>query len=63
MPLRLPKNLPAIEALKEENIFVMDYERGNAQCIRPLRICILNLMPIKEQTENDLIRVLSNTPL
>lgn len=63
MPLRLPKNLPAIEALKKENIFVMDYERGNAQCIRPLRICILNLMPIKEQTENDLIRVLSNTPL
>ena len=63
MPLRLPKNLPAIEALKEENIFVMDYERGNAQGIRPLRICILNLMPIKEQTENDLIRVLSNTPL
>lgn len=63
MPLRLPKNLPAIETLKKENIFVMDYERGNAQAIRPLRICILNLMPIKEQTENDLIRVLSNTPL
>lgn len=41
----------------------MDYERGNAQAIRPLKICILNLMPIKEQTENDLIRVLSNTPL
>lgn len=41
----------------------MDYERGNAQAIRPLRLCILNLMPIKEQTENDLIRVLSNTPL
>lgn len=63
MPLRLPKNLPAIETLKKENIFVMDYERGNAQAIRPLRLCILNLMPIKEQTENDLIRVLSNTPL
>lgn len=63
MPLRLPKNLPAIEALKKENIFVMDYERGNSQSIRPLRICILNLMPIKEQTENDLVRVLSNTPL
>ena len=63
MPLRLPKNLPAIESLKAENIFVMDSERASGQDIRPLRICILNLMPVKEQTENDLVRLLSNTPL
>ena len=63
MPLKLPKNLPAIEALKSENIFVMDSDRASEQDIRPLRIVILNLMPIKEQTENDLIRLLSNTPL
>ena len=55
MPLILPKNLPAIEALKQENIFVMDYDRADMQRIRPLRICVLNLMPIKEQTENDLL--------
>lgn len=63
MPVKLPKNLPAIEALKEENIFVMDSERANSQDIRPLRIGILNLMPLKERTETDLIRLLSNTPL
>lgn len=63
MPLKLPKNLPAIEALKNENIFVMDDDRANSQDIRPLRIAILNLMPIKERTEIDLIRLLSNTPL
>lgn len=63
MPLKLPKNLPAIEALKDENIFVMDDDRANSQDIRPLRIAILNLMPVKERTEMDLIRLLSNTPL
>jgi len=63
MPLKLPKRLPAIEALKAENIFVMDSEQASRQDIRPLKIAILNLMPIKEQTENDLIRLLSNTPL
>ena len=63
MPLKLPNNLPAIEALKDENIFVMDDDRANSQDIRPLRIAILNLMPIKERTEIDLIRLLSNTPL
>ena len=62
MPVKLPKNLPAIEALKAENIFVMDSERANSQDIRPLRIGILNLMPLKERTETDLIRLLSNTP-
>lgn len=63
MPLRLPDKLPAIELLKRENIFVMDNSRATMQDIRPLRIVILNLMPIKITTETDLIRLLSNTPL
>ncbi|MEG1585306.1 MAG: homoserine O-succinyltransferase [Bacteroidales bacterium] len=63
MPLNLPDKLPAIEALKEENIFVMDANRASEQDIRPLKIVILNLMPVKITTENDLIRLLSNTPL
>ena len=63
MPLRLPDKLPAIELLKRENIFVMDYTRAHKQDIRPLRIAILNLMPLKITTETDLIRLLSNTPL
>ena len=63
MPLRLPDRLPAIELLKHENIFVMDTTRAHHQDIRPLRIVILNLMPIKITTETDLIRLLSNTPL
>ncbi len=63
MPLRLPDRLPAIELLKHENIFVMDTTRALGQDIRPLRIVILNLMPIKITTETDLIRLLSNTPL
>lgn len=63
MPLNIPKKLPAIEVLKKENIFVMDDERALSQEIRPLRIAILNLMPIKITTETDLIRLLSNSPL
>ena len=63
MPLRLPDRLPAIELLKQENIFVMDYSRAHMQDIRPLKIVILNLMPLKVTTETDLIRLLSNTPL
>ena len=63
MPLRLPDKLPAIELLKRENIFVMDNTRATTQDIRPLKIVILNLMPIKITTETDLIRLLSNTPL
>ncbi len=63
MPLKLPDRLPAIELLKQENIFVMDYTRAHTQDIRPLRIAILNLMPLKITTETDLIRLLSNTPL
>ena len=63
MPLRLPDRLPAIGILKGENIFVMDETRAHNQEIRPLRIVILNLMPLKITTETDLIRLLSNTPL
>lgn len=63
MPLRLPDKLPAIELLKRENIFVMDDSRAHMQDIRPLKIAILNLMPLKITTETDLIRLLSNTPL
>ena len=63
MPLNLPDRLPAIELLKQENIFVIDTTRASAQDIRPLRIVILNLMPLKITTETDLIRLLSNTPL
>lgn len=63
MPLRLPDRLPAIDILKHENIFVMDETRAHMQDIRPLRIVILNLMPLKITTETDLVRLLSNTPL
>lgn len=63
MPLTLPDRLPAIELLKEENIFVIDASRAHSQDIRPLRIVILNLMPLKITTETDLVRILSNSPL
>lgn len=63
MPLNLPSKLPAIELLKAENIFVMDDTRASNQDIRPLKLVILNLMPIKITTETDLIRLLSNSPL
>ena len=63
MPLNLPPQLPAIDILKKENIFVMDEGRASTQDIRPLRIVVLNLMPIKITTETDLIRLLSNSPL
>lgn len=63
MPLNLPDTLPAIELLKEENIFVIDASRATQQDIRPLRIVILNLMPVKITTETDLVRLLSNSPL
>lgn len=63
MPLRIPDRLPAIDILKQENIFVMDDSRAHTQDIRPLKIVILNLMPLKITTETDLIRLLSNTPL
>ncbi|MBR3518522.1 MAG: homoserine O-succinyltransferase [Paludibacteraceae bacterium] len=63
MPLNIPSNLPAVEALKKENIFVKDSESASTQDIRPLKIIVLNLMPLKITTETDLIRLLSNTPL
>jgi homoserine O-succinyltransferase len=63
MPLNLPRNLPAINLLKRENIFVMDALRASEQDIRPLRVIVLNLMPLKIKTETDLTRLLSNSPL
>lgn len=63
MPLNLPEQLPAVELLKQENIFIMDSGRATEQDIRPLRIVVLNLMPLKITTETDLVRLLSNTPL
>ncbi|MDD4159007.1 MAG: homoserine O-succinyltransferase, partial [Proteiniphilum sp.] len=63
MPVNLPEKLPAIEILKKENIFVMDDLRASTQDIRPLKILVLNLMPLKITTETDLIRLLSNSPL
>lgn len=63
MPLTIPVNLPAVNLLKQENIFVMDSQRASSQDIRPLKLVILNLMPLKIMTETDLIRLLSNSPL
>ena len=63
MPIRIQADLPAIEVLESENIFVITHERADIQDIRPLRIAILNLMPIKQDTELQLLRALSNTPL
>ena len=63
MPIKIPRDLPAFKVLSDENIFVMNNERAIGQDIRPLRIAILNLMPKKIQTENQLLRYLSNTPL
>lgn len=63
MPVRVPSSLPAVETLREENIFVIDEQRASTQDIRPLRIAILNLMPLKIMTETDLLRLISNTPL
>jgi len=63
MPLNLPDGLPAIDLLREENIFVMNETRATHQDIRPLKIIILNLMPLKIATETDLLRLLSNSPI
>lgn len=63
MPVKIPDNLPAIELLKKENIFVMSDLRANEQDIRPMKVLILNLMPLKITTETDFIRLLSNNPL
>jgi homoserine O-succinyltransferase/O-acetyltransferase len=63
MPINVPSNLPAINELKKENIFIMEESRAMHQDIRPLRVALLNLMPVKMVTETDLLRALSNTPL
>ncbi|RAV22578.1 homoserine O-acetyltransferase MetA [Paenibacillus contaminans] len=63
MPIKIPDNLPAKEVLAGENIFVMDESVAFHQDIRPLRIAILNLMPTKETTETQILRLLGNTPL
>lgn len=63
MPIIVPKGLPAYKTLKRENVFVMNELRAQTQDIRPLRIAIVNLMPTKEVTETQLIRMLANTPL
>ncbi len=63
MPLNVPNNLPAIKELRSENIFIMEESKAIQQDIRPLKVAILNLMPLKKIAETDLIRNLSNTPL
>lgn len=63
MPVKVPIALPAVETLKNENIFVIDEQRAASQDIRPLKIAVLNLMPLKIMTETDLLRLISNSPL
>ncbi|RXT07872.1 homoserine O-succinyltransferase [Ammoniphilus sp. CFH 90114] len=63
MPIKIPDHLPAMEVLNNENIFVMSESRAYHQDIRPLKIVILNLMPTKETTETQILRLLGNTPL
>ncbi len=63
MPIKIQNDLPARAILEDENVFIMDESRAQSQDIRPLEILILNLMPLKEDTETQLLRALSNTPL
>ena len=63
MPIRIPSNLPAQNVLNKENIFIMDTQRAATQDIRPMEVGILNLMPNKLETEEQFLRLLSNTPL
>jgi len=63
VPIKIDNNLPAKKILQSENIFIMDEDRAMHQDIRPLKIVILNLMPLKQQTETQLLRMLSNSPL
>ena len=63
MPIIIPKDIPAYASLRSEKIFVMDAERAGTQDIRPLEVAIVNLMPTKEVTETQLMRLLGNTPL
>ena len=62
MPIKIQNDLPVKEILEKENLFVVDENRAIHQDIRPLQLCILNLMPKKEETELQLLRMLSNTP-
>ena len=63
MPIKIQSDLPACKILEKENIFVMTEKRAASQDIRPLKIAIVNLMPTKEVTETQLLRLLGNTPL
>ena len=63
MPIKIPNDLPAAAILEKENIFIMDADRAYGQNIRPLKLLILNLMPVKQVTETQLLRLLGNTPL
>lgn len=63
MPILIKKDIPAYKTLQAENIFVMNEERASQQDIRPIEVAILNLMPTKQETETQLLRMLSNTPL
>ncbi len=63
MPIIIPKQLPAYDELNRENVFVMSKDRAKSQDIRPLEVGIVNLMPTKEVTETQLLRLLSNSPL
>ena len=63
MPIRVQNDLPVKEILEQENIFVMDEMRAAHQDIRPISIGLLNLMPFKEDTELQILRALSNSPL
>jgi homoserine O-succinyltransferase len=63
MPIKIQNDLPVKEILEDENLFIVDENRAQHQDIRPLEVCILNLMPKKEDTELQLLRMLSNTPL
>ncbi len=63
MPIKLDKELPALDILRSENVFIMDNKRARQQDIRPMEFLIVNLMPTKEVTETQLLRLLANTPL
>ena len=63
MPIKVQNDLPAKKIMENENIFIMNETRAVTQNIRPLQIAILNLMPLKEDTEIQMMRSLSNTPL
>lgn len=62
MPIRVPDELPAVNFLRKENVFVMTSSRAKTQEIRPLKVLVLNLMPKKIETENQFLRLLSNSP-